>query len=109
MPATAAPPPAIVIPLGEDAQAATPPNRIEIAVTAPSTQQCDRGQSDEIVVCAPDSVVYRLGAVHAASGQKLPKAELKLSGNTTVAAQLQSGSLGNTPTNRAMVTVKVAF
>ena len=105
----AAPPPAIASSLREEAATAALPERIELAVAVPSTAACDAEPGDEIVVCAPDSEVYRLGPVTSRPEQALPKAELKLSGNTTVAAQLQSGSLGNTPTNRAMVTVKVAF
>jgi len=105
----AAPPPAIAISLKEDAVSATPPERIELAVAVPSTIACDAAPGDEIVVCAPDSAVYRLGPVTTKTDQALSKAELKLSGNTSVAAQLQSGNLGDTPTNRAMVTVKVAF
>lgn len=105
----AAPPPAIAISLKEEAATAAPPERIELSVTAPNTAACDVSPTDEIVVCAPDSAVYRLGPVSTKPGQALPKTELKLSGNTVVAAHLQSGNLGNMPTNRAMVTIKVAF
>ena len=102
-------PPPIAISLKKDAASAVPPDRIELQIAVPSTRQCESLQGEEIVVCATDSAAYRLGPVAAAPNEPIPKAELKLSGNTTIGAQLQTGSLGNTPANRAMVTVKVAF
>lgn len=105
----AASPPALIAATPGETQAAAPPLRVEIPVSVPSTQKCDAVPADEIVVCAPDSSVYRLGPSAVMVRRPLPKAEIKLSGNASIAAQLQSGSLGNTPTNRAMVAVTVAF
>ncbi len=99
----AAPPPALAIP------APPSPVRIAIPVIVPSTRQCDPAAGDEIVVCAVDPAAFRLGMIAAKPEPGLPKAEFKLSGNASIGVQLQSGSLGNTPTNRAMITLKVAF
>lgn len=101
--------PPIAIALKEEAATAAPPERIELRVAVPSTRECGTLSGDEIVVCAPDSAVYRLGPVMPTPDRALPQAKLKLSGSTTVAAQLQAGNVGPTPTNRAMVSVKVAF
>lgn len=108
----AAPPPAIVIPLeepGGERVAGKPPERIEIPIAVPNTQQCQPQKDGEIVVCAPDAEAYRLRPLPQTAGTEPAKAEVKLGEGVSAGVGAEGAAVGGHQSNRVMATVKIAF
>lgn len=88
-------------------------DRVVIDLTAP--QPCaepdEPTSSTEIVVCAQTgrNERYRLRSTTRTGGKPLPKAEVRLSENSTVAVETESADMGMARAQRAMVRFKIAF
>jgi hypothetical protein len=66
--------------------------------------------ANEIVVCAKDTDSYRLpGSVPQSEPSGLPKAEWKLLGKATGGVGFSQRSVGGSPSNAVMATIKIPF
>ena len=83
--------------------------RIDIPLVAPARETCAPQSDGEIVVCAPNPEANRLHPL-APPGQPGPgRANVKLGEGAEASAALQAGSVGDWPSNRVMVGVKLEF
>jgi hypothetical protein len=95
------------------AQSTEAPSQIQFdlaKISRPNTGYGSEGTGDEIVVCGKaetdnDRNIVGLPPSH----EGLPKAEFGIVGNVRAKIAGQKGSVGNIPTNRAMITVTVPF
>ncbi len=71
--------------------------------------RCDVGKPGEIVVCASDPKRYRLEPLAASSPEGMLKAEARLSRNATIDLHAEQVMISGTPSNRAMVGLKIGF
>jgi len=90
------------------AMSASPPERVDLTIPQPCvTQPASPG---EVVVCAnrDGKSPYRLDQP-VEDGESIPKAEASVGDDVKVAAEAEKGEVGNIPTNRLMVRLKVKF
>ena len=91
------------------------PEAIDLTRLPGAPSRCEQQPAeptDEVVVCGRKDQPYRLKPLterYAADAPLLPEAKVALPGVGTVTAHGEKGSVGNIPTNRAMVTLKVPF
>lgn len=71
--------------------------------------RCTAGAAGEIVVCASDPKRYRLEPFPDAPPEALPTARLQVSERAPVDLHVESAMISGTPSNRAMVGLKIGF
>lgn len=82
-----------------------------IDLTIPQSCASQKGESDEIVVCAnrgDGSNPYRINQPPAPQKQ-LPQAEVQLADGASVGAETESVDVGGYPSNRVMFRLKFKF
>lgn len=71
--------------------------------------RCEEGKAGEIIVCASDPKRNRLEPLPSHSQPDLPKAETRLSENTTIDFQAKNADIAGAQSIRAMASVKIGF
>lgn len=86
------------------------------APTAPKPRElaaCSRDAAPgEIVVCARGQEQFRLRPLSPRAGADdpaLPKAQVEVAPGVSLAAEAEQGNVGNIPTNRALMRLKLRF
>lgn len=70
----------------------------------------DRGEGDDVVVCARPSDAYRIPTIpDYSSPMTLPAARTDIAGVGTVSAETEQGNVGGFVSNRAMIRLKIPF
>jgi len=71
---------------------------------------CPAGADGDVVVCAPDQARYRLGPPpRAAADGGLPPARVRLSERAGLSGEVEGAGVGDHPSNRAMLRLKVGL
>lgn len=100
----------MLLALALQAAIAGPP--VEIPRKLRATPDCTPREGEDIVVCGQGPERFRLGPLPKVKGMSdpgLPMAAMQIGPGVGVAAEVEQGNIGNTPTNRLMMRLKLKF
>jgi hypothetical protein len=81
---------------------------VRIVLTVPPPCGAARAASDEIIVCANGSNLYRISQP-AARPSEPPKAEVQIAEGVHASADTEQADVGGFPSNRMVVRLKIKF